>query len=109
MNFAAPTRTGVAYAFIHRMGTNAEAATAPGSVNGRITRRNKTFGVTAVSRFWLRKARRAIGSPEMASRVQDGRRQWHRALLAALADDTQQLMGAADRAHFQGRGLADAQ
>src|SRR3954454_18689120 len=50
-----------------------------------------------------------MGPPEAAKIVQNGCRQWHQALLVALAVDAQQQIGAIDRADLQGRGLTDAQ
>src|SRR3954462_7896264 len=51
----------------------------------------------------------AVGPPEAAQLAQQRRRQRHQALLVALADDAQKLIGGVDGAYFQGGGLADPQ
>jgi hypothetical protein len=50
----------------------------------------------------------AVGQPKVTQIAQKRPRQRHKSLLVSLANDTQQHIGAVDRADFQGRGLAYA-
>jgi hypothetical protein len=47
-----------------------------------------------------------VGPPELTQIIQKRPWQWHKPLLVAFASDTQQHIGAVDRADFQGRGFA---